>query len=659
MLLTAPLRSLVDHWPRMHAPSHHPARSPQRALQGEEADLVIACMVRSNARGQLGFLGKDDAEQRVNVLCTRARLGFIVLGNARCLEKAPLWARLLTYMRDRRFVYPGLPVKCERHHVLREPSQLQAAESVRQMIASGCGCESPCEAVFECGHHCQLLCHPWDHGEVSCSRAVRVDCRAGLHRVDRACAAKAAPSCTHDVLESCDAGHPTVRPCWQAELQCRVCEVLRGAASAEAAGAAAHARAEAELIAEMAGKALEPSAATLTDGQLLPAALHEEARARLEALAHDFEEGKREQQQLCAAQLDAAERHAQAAMEAAIDRLNSHRRADVERLEARRAHTEQELQRVEARLAQQRTAAQAAAEEDLRARDAQLEALHRAVQIELQADELAFRQAAAARPAPEDVAKQLDELRATALREQCTICLDDHPVFEGVLCKSVGGHFVCDECFGAHVVAEASKPAFKDDIRCPCASEAMGGCQSGPYATLDVARHARPEAFEALNKKRLELREGRVAAMMENDFEKRLSTKIAELKLSAEAAEYALARSHIADNILTLRCPRCGQAFDSFDGCFALTCLRQGCACGFCAWCLADCGKDAHTHVRSCPSNKRGDLYGSEHEFERHHAERKLEALRAYIEEKVRRELQQRIREAFKAEMLELEKQFV
>ena len=38
-----------------------------------------------------------------------------------------------------------------------------------------------------------------------------------------------------------------------------------------------------------------------------------------------------------------------------------------------------------------------------------------------------------------------------------------------------------------------------------------------------------------------------------------------------------------------------------FNGCFALTCSRQGCGCGFCAYCLQDCGGDAHAHVNAYP----------------------------------------------------------
>ena len=61
-------------------------------------------------------------------------------------------------------------------------------------------------------------------------------------------------------------------------------------------------------------------------------------------------------------------------------------------------------------------------------------------------------------------------------------------------------------------------------------------------------------------------------------------------------------RDHIVEKILTLACPRCGQAFVDFSGCLALTCSRQGCGTGFCALCQEDCGGDAHPHVgEGCP----------------------------------------------------------
>ena len=75
-------------------------------------------------------------------------------------------------------------------------------------------------------------------------------------------------------------------------------------------------------------------------------------------------------------------------------------------------------------------------------------------------------------------------------------------------------------------------------------------------------------------------------------------------------------RLKIVDEILTLRCPRCRQAFLDFDGCFALRC--SVCPCAFCGWCLKDCGTDAHPHVRMCDGRPPGhaeSYFGTQAEF--------------------------------------------
>ena len=70
-------------------------------------------------------------------------------------------------------------------------------------------------------------------------------------------------------------------------------------------------------------------------------------------------------------------------------------------------------------------------------------------------------------------------------------------------------------------------------------------------------------------------------------------------------------RKHIIERILTLACPRCSRAFLGFDGCFALKCSAfvkddPNSCCQFCAYCLKDCGQDAHPHVldNTCPGNR-------------------------------------------------------
>ena len=68
-------------------------------------------------------------------------------------------------------------------------------------------------------------------------------------------------------------------------------------------------------------------------------------------------------------------------------------------------------------------------------------------------------------------------------------------------------------------------------------------------------------------------------------------------------ADRVAARKHrlfIIDNIFTLHCPRCSLAIFDFSGCFALNCANEACNAGICAWCLKDCGADAHAHVLNC-----------------------------------------------------------
>lgn len=53
--------------------------------QGEENDVVIISLVRSNNDDQIGFLNNSN---RICVALSRAKLGLYIFGNARCLKNA-------------------------------------------------------------------------------------------------------------------------------------------------------------------------------------------------------------------------------------------------------------------------------------------------------------------------------------------------------------------------------------------------------------------------------------------------------------------------------------------------------------------------------------------------------------------------------------------
>ncbi len=63
-------------------------------FQGREKEAVIISLVRSNSRGEIGFL--DDV-RRMNVALTRARRKLVVIGDSATIGGHPFYARLLEY----------------------------------------------------------------------------------------------------------------------------------------------------------------------------------------------------------------------------------------------------------------------------------------------------------------------------------------------------------------------------------------------------------------------------------------------------------------------------------------------------------------------------------------------------------------------------------
>ena len=64
-------------------------------FQGQERDVIILSLVRSNDEGQIGFL-RD--LRRMNVAITRARMKLIILGSVDTLTKHPFYKRLYEYI---------------------------------------------------------------------------------------------------------------------------------------------------------------------------------------------------------------------------------------------------------------------------------------------------------------------------------------------------------------------------------------------------------------------------------------------------------------------------------------------------------------------------------------------------------------------------------
>jgi superfamily I DNA and/or RNA helicase len=79
--------------------------------QGEESDIVIVTLTRSNADHDIGFMSSP---QRLNVLLSRARDAIILIGNSDTFLHArkggELWGQFFDLLKWGRHIYDGLPV---------------------------------------------------------------------------------------------------------------------------------------------------------------------------------------------------------------------------------------------------------------------------------------------------------------------------------------------------------------------------------------------------------------------------------------------------------------------------------------------------------------------------------------------------------------------
>ncbi|RVD85435.1 uncharacterized protein DFL_003756 [Arthrobotrys flagrans] len=81
-------------------------------FQGEEATVIIVCLVRSNERNNCGFLKTTN---RINVLLSRAKHGMYIIGDAATSAHVPMWREVITLLENSGNIGPKLQLKCPRH----------------------------------------------------------------------------------------------------------------------------------------------------------------------------------------------------------------------------------------------------------------------------------------------------------------------------------------------------------------------------------------------------------------------------------------------------------------------------------------------------------------------------------------------------------------
>ena len=201
----------------------------------------------------------------------------------------------------------------------------------------------------------------------------------------------------------------------------------------------------------------------------------------------------------------------------------------------------------------------------------------------------------------------------------CVVCGDEDASGDAHV-RCARGHALCGACFTSHVAVESAKDvselqARDGEVRCPMSSAAIAAgerCDAECYDSSVIASRAGKGAFDAYLSGKMRVMEARVV----EDAEARLRRERERMKSEAGADErLRVAREDVIERVFTCACPRCTQAFVDFSGCFALTCAR--CGAGICAYCLTDCGKDAHAHIGQCSIAKDVAKWQAKHDKEK------------------------------------------
>ena len=162
--------------------------------QGDENDVIIVSLVRSNGMGQCGFL------KRLNRRCvsqSRAKCGLYFVGNEQTLCNVPHWAKLISKMREKGSVGDGIELCCPKH----QKSTIVTARTVSEIPFGKNFCAEPCAGFMNCGNHlCPQKCQP-PHSHRNCMVKIYFS------------------------FASC--GHPGVRCCYQKEDEQRCKKVIQ------------------------------------------------------------------------------------------------------------------------------------------------------------------------------------------------------------------------------------------------------------------------------------------------------------------------------------------------------------------------------------------------------------------------------------------------
>uniref|UniRef100_A0AAV2M8Z6 Zinc finger, NFX1-type containing 1 n=1 Tax=Knipowitschia caucasica TaxID=637954 RepID=A0AAV2M8Z6_KNICA len=101
--------------------------------QGEENDIVLLSLVRSNKQGRVGFL---NIPNRVCVALSRAKKGLYCIGNSEMLGQVKLWSKIFHTLREKDQLGTALTLCCQNHPDRKVSAS--CADDFQQAPEGGC-----------------------------------------------------------------------------------------------------------------------------------------------------------------------------------------------------------------------------------------------------------------------------------------------------------------------------------------------------------------------------------------------------------------------------------------------------------------------------------------------------------------------------------------
>ena len=187
--------------------------------QGEENDIILLSLVRSNSDNQVGFLKE---ENRICVALSRARQGFYCIGNFEMLRsKVTVWEKIAAAMNKLGKFGDEILLVCNNHPKIS--FKAKNPEDFRAYSPYG-GCRNPCKFRLPCGHVCEELCHTNDpkHLDYVCTKPCIKKCLDYGHPCKRRCFEVC--KCTANVKKQLKCGHDAKILCHlkSGEVKCKV-----------------------------------------------------------------------------------------------------------------------------------------------------------------------------------------------------------------------------------------------------------------------------------------------------------------------------------------------------------------------------------------------------------------------------------------------------